>query len=89
MPKRRKTRSEKQVADGRRTTMPLGESALNTSTGSYSYSYTPATQVNVSSPRTAAISTSAYGFVLSDLRRTLILTSSIIALQLILYFLTK
>lgn len=83
MPSKKKTRKEKMLSDTRRT------QTLQTASATYSFSGSSAnrnTKIAANSgPSTESITTQNYLYLTHDLRKTLVVTILIIAVQLILH----
>ena len=92
MPKKRKTKQEKVIADLRRKLVSQ-EPATAESTPSFAPTYTFAQTKSIAqtssysvNSKTSNLKPTAYSYILSDLRKTVLLTTIAIAAQILLYF---
>ncbi len=78
MPKKKKTRDQKILADHRRETIPTSVYSLNPNLITASKQPTPTIKSNVT------IATKSYGYLAHDLRKTTFFTFSILLIELLL-----
>lgn len=83
MPKKKKTREQKILADKRRN---VENQSLYTFTSPLSQA--PKKQSANTTPKAATISTASYKYLAGDLRKTLLLTFFIMVAELLIYYFT-